>query len=195
MDSVELIKTIRADIQDVLENGQTIISAEALDKYLESLEVEADNSPDVTERKHKEEIERFKQNHERNITHYKAVHESSLEMLRTVLSTALAAIKTALLVNGAAAIAILGFLSRAWGGGIPPETSKALSVSLLIFGLGVLSSSLASAGAYFAQLYFSDEQEISGAVARIITMALVILSFIIFGFGIWQSFLAFTQNL
>jgi hypothetical protein len=194
MDSKLLIKKIREDVQLVAENGQSVIGVKALDEYLESIEPN-EYSLEEQDRKHKEQLESFKQEHERNITKYKTDTEANLEMLRTVINTALVTVKTSLLVNGASAVAILGFLSRVWNAEIPASVSTQLAESLLIFGVGVLISALASAGSYMTQLYFSDEQDLSGAISRGITIVLVFTSFMAFGLGLWHSFSAFSQNL
>jgi hypothetical protein len=195
MDSKQIFAEIKEDISSVLEKGQDVIGVEVLLSYLKDKESQLDLTPEEAERQHSIQLERFKQSHELQIVQSKSAHDANLEMFRSVLNTGTTAIKTALVVNGAAAVAILGFLSRAWASSIPSDVAKGLALSLLFFGVGVLLSALATVSAYGTQHCFQHKNMVAGYIVRMFAIIFVLVSYVLFGMGVWNAFQFFQSNL
>lgn len=195
MNSKQIFEDIKKDINSVLESGQEIISAPVLLDYLKEKEKLLELSSEEAERQHMIQLERFKQEHDERIATYKTKHEVSVEMFRSVLTTGATAIKTSLLVNGASAIAILGFLSRVWSASIPAAVSRGLSFSLVLFGFGVLLSALATIAAYGTQHCFQYKQIVAAKITRMFAILFVFAAYGVFSLGILHSYLIFSQNL
>jgi hypothetical protein len=115
----------------------------------------------------------------------------ALEMLRSVITLAQGALRAAMLINGGAAVAILGSLSSAWTKGVPPAILSQLRLSLLFFASGVLAAAAASGFAYLSQKAFASEQQCYGKIIRAVIILLMILSYALFGLGSWGAYSAF----
>ena len=128
---------------------------------------------------------------------------SHSNLFNSTIEYGITTVKVAILINGGAAIALLTFF-----GNVPPNGSllnvaTPLFQALLFFGAGVFSGGLAAAVAYFTQLRYLEEFSLTGTVntnstARVwleySTVALFLFSFILFGFGVWQSYEAIFQT-
>lgn len=193
MEIEELIGQIRNDVKTVREKGQQVIDATALDEYLTGLAGTAAQTKEERARSHEAQMEHFKATHQSNLAHYAAQRQAALEMLRTVITSGQAALRSSMLINGGAAVAILGFLSNAWTKGVPPSVLQALPASLLLFGGGVLGGALASGVTYLSQEAFASEQERLGKGLRALAIALVVGSHILFAWGAWEAYDAFVR--
>lgn len=191
MEIEELIGQIRQDVNAVRETGQQVIGATALDAYLAEIEKTASLTEEERERAHQSQLEHFKATHQSNLAQYNAQNQAALEMLRSVITVAQSALRSAMLINGGAAVAILGFLSNAWTKGVPQGILKDLSESLLFFVFGVLAAAVASGCTYVSQEAFASGQERLGQVVRALVVSLVITSYALFGFGTWEAYVAF----
>lgn len=194
MSTKQLFKELRRDIGSVLQSGESTINVEVLLRYLTDKENSLQPSPEETSKEQIEPQEVFKQNHDKHMASMKAKHEQDIELFRSVLSTGMLAIKTSLLVNGASAVAILGFLSRVWGSGNPKGDVKELSLSLLLFGGGVLFSALSTTVAYGIQYCFQRYKKITGAILIWVVVALILSSYVMYAWGAINCFHAFNSN-
>ncbi len=82
-------------------------------------------------------------------------HASGLEQFKSVLTLAQNSLRASFILNGSASIALLAFLGNIWGATSQFSAAKGLVSSLLIFGLGVLSSAVASATTWCSQYNFA----------------------------------------
>jgi len=193
MEIEDLIQQIRDDVKAVREKGQQVIDATALDDYLSMLVGTAQLTREEQARNHASQMEHFKATHASNLAHYAAQNQATLEMLRTVISTGQAALRGAMLINGGAAVAILGFLSNAWTKDVPSAILHALPSSLLLFAGGVFAGALSSGVTYLSQEAFASEQERLGKGLRAVAVAFVVASYLLFVGGAWAAYDAFIR--
>ena len=191
MENEELINQIRRDVKAVREQGQHVIDASALDSYLAELTRTSSLMQQERQRVHQSQLEQFKATHASNLAQYTAQSQTALEMLRSVITLGQGALRAAMLVNGGAAVAILGFLGSAWTKGVPQATLTTLPRSMLFFAVGVLAAGLATGFTYLSQAAFASEQRRRGEVMRRIVIALIVASFVMFGLGSWVAYAVF----
>ena len=107
--------------------------------------------------------------------------------------------KVATLINGGAAIALLTFVANFGPTGLVANAAIPFSRALACFGTGVFLGGLGAAVAYLTQLRYLEEFSLTGTIntnskGRILleygTAALLLLAFILFGLGVWQSWAA-----
>lgn len=97
-----------------------------------------------------------------------------------------------MLVNGGAAVAVLGFLSAAAAKTPPPSMVLAyLPSALAYFAGGALVAAIAVGLTYVSQALFAAERERSGTNVRWVIVAFVIGSYTAFALGAWRAYSAF----
>jgi len=118
-------------------------------------------------------------------------------MMRGVIEFALAALKGIILINGAAAIAILAFLGNIWD---PGHEGANVVVSLikpamLSFVVGTTAGIVASASSYLSQMFFLEvKNKWLGACFRILAVLVAIGGIVAFGLGAVWAVDAFTTS-
>ncbi|TLU67704.1 hypothetical protein FE810_01785 [Thalassotalea litorea] len=194
MTAIELIDEIRKIIRPIKTEKNDAISANALDDYLEAFRLELSYEEEEHAESQQRNLEESRQAHEINIANASAVNEINianasavneinLEMFRAVMDTAMAAMKTSLVMNGAACIAILSFISSIW----ETPAASAISSMLLVFGIGIFCSGFGGGMSYLAQVSFQTDKYFQGGVFRVFSVSLVLFSFLTFGFGLWET--------
>lgn len=184
MEVKDALGNIRTALAEVEGKGQKLVSTEALRNYLDGLEKDAGISSDIR-----------KLQHESNLAQYKAGRDQSLAMFNSVIGFAQAALKTCLLVNGAATIALLTFIGNIWTKTQTPAVAQALSSSLALFAVGALLAAVATATTYITQWCYERAHEKTAVIFHMATVILVLGSYVLFGFGISQSYGAFITHL
>lgn len=133
--------------------------------------------------------------HESHLAQYRADREFNLEFLRTVVNYGQAALKSSILVNGGASAALLAFIGKIWGEHYSHEVVSSLTLAILLFVFGVLSGAIASGTAYITNYCYSERHNTTAVVFHVLTLILVIGSYILFGIGAYKSYLAFFAHL
>jgi len=195
MNGKDVIADIRNAVNDVKRNNQDVVSVSALLNYLEALEEDANQIEEIDRKKHEIALEEYKAANERNIAHYNAQQLHAIEMLRSVITYGAAALKSATLINGGAAVALLAFIGNIWGKGIKVVAVEPLTNSIYYFSFGVLLAAIGTAGSYFAQYYYNEDHEKTGVAFHVITVLLVIGSYVLFGLGTIGAYEAFAEHL
>ena len=116
MDAKEAIEIIQSAVADVKKIGQDTISVESLENYLGALDVDAEKS---------RESQRLE--HQRSLAHYDAQTKHQLEMFRSVIEAGREALKSVILINGGAAVAILGLTGAAVSKSLPSAFGQSLA--------------------------------------------------------------------
>lgn len=88
---------------------------------------------------------------------------------------------TSLAINGGAAVALLALLGHLTTSGGATASIPAFASPLLLFAWGVLSAAVASGFAYITQACFSCAGRKTGWVFNVLSVALVIASYVCFG--------------
>jgi hypothetical protein len=181
MDTNELIRDIRASLDEVQKGGQKFVSIEALIGYLSTLGGSATVSADAR-----------KLQHDSALAKYRADHESSLEMFRAVLESAKTALTSCILVNGGATVALLAYVGNLLSNNPRAVAPHALVLALVEFAFAVLLSAFATGLRYIGQAAFAKGQERVGNNMIVATTLLVVAAYVLFGFGVWNAYVAFS---
>jgi hypothetical protein len=188
MDHEEVINTIRSAVLKVREDGNESVSVGGLLGYLSEL------SGEVAKKNGFDEAA-FHHDHERNLAHYEAQQQQSLELWRAVITFAQSSLKSALIINGGGAVALLAFIGNIWAKGIAPEAVAPITLSIAYFGFGVLAAALGSATTYVTQYSYAANWQRNAVVFHVATVAIVFISFILFGFGAFEAYTSFAEHL
>lgn len=184
MEVKDAIENIRGALAQLDGQGQQLVSTAALRRYLDALEIDAGISSEVR-----------KLQHESNLAQYKASRDLSLAMFNAVIGFGQAALKTSLVVNGAAAIALLTFIGNIWTKTQTPEVARSLSSALVLFSLGALAAAVSTVTTYLTQGCYQHHLTKTGIAFHVVTLLLISASYVVFGFGISEAYTAFTTHL
>lgn len=148
MNSDDIIKELKNVSTEVHKKGE-IISPEALVKYIESLENDAEESRKFYE------------------AEFKARSEASLEMFKSVIISGQSAIRSAILINGGAFVALLVFIGKIWSESTSQIASSLLSSGIAFFSSGVLAGAVAAGFTYLSQLCYSHHHMKTGMLSMV----------------------------
>ena len=115
---------------------------------------------------------------------FQANNDWNLEMFKSVISNGQGALRSATLINGGAAVAVL---SQVGSGAVPSPTG------LIFFCAGVLTASIAAGATYIGQSLFFHRKNRWGDMFRVVTVLLVIGSYVSFALGACACFSAFGE--
>ena len=187
MESQEIINVIKQTLNKTKEQGEKVVTLDALDSYLDGLKESITKNEKV-------DIKLSDYEHERGLAHYDAIQAQNREMLRATITYSQAALKSIIIINGGAAAAILAFIGNVWSVSISATTASGLTNSILLFGFGLLSASLGTAFTYLTQYCYMEERKEWGSGLHITTLVLVLISFVLFGFGLHEAYSGFFDH-
>lgn len=170
---------------------------------------------------HQKELEYEKQKWEGELARYKALASTSSEMFKGLINFATLTLRGLILINGAAAIALLAFLGHVWstGGTNVAIAAQGLVTPIWLFAMGTGLGLLASGLAYISQTIFAEvelpklyekslkEEEDSskgfwkalrespGGIVRFIAICIAVFSFGFFLLGIYFSVKGFDAGI
>ncbi|WP_434132799.1 hypothetical protein KIAC18_000322 [Sporomusa sphaeroides] len=101
------------------------------------------------------------------------------------------AIKSATLINGGAAVALLAFIGNVWDKGVAHNAALLLTQSVAFFAAGVLFASLGAGATYCCQHLLVSQYIKTGLWFQCLAIALVIVSYCMFGWASWSAYSAF----
>ncbi len=195
MHAKEIIKIIKDAVLEVKAANQDVISVDAMANYLDALKKDVESVEEADKKKFEADIAVFRAEHERNLAHYKAQQLHAVELFRSVISYGQAALKSAMLINGGAAAALLAFIGNVWIKGVSPDAVSSLTSAIAYFAFGVLVAAIGTAGSYFTQYCYSGSFQRAAIVFHTLTVLIVLCSFVLFGFGVFESYQAFVEHL
>ena len=195
MERKEVIEDIRKALQDVKAQQQKVVSVDALENYLDVLEEGIGVSAAERAEAHQANLEHYKAQNTANLAQYEATAAGQREMFRSVVQAGQKAINSSMLINGGAAVALLAFLGRIWDTGQSPAVASGLTLSLLKFLGGVLAATVAFGTTYLTQFTFGHGWNKTGHSINVISMLLVIGSYILFLWGGHTAYEAFVAQL
>jgi hypothetical protein len=188
MDGQKLIDQIKRSLAEVKQSGQSSVTVEAFEQYLNALGPAMEKSQEI-------DVKLAEYAHERNLAHYDAVHAHNREMLRAVIAYGQATLKSTILINGGAAAALLAFIGNVWDSSLSSATVSGLTNSVLLFSSGVLAAAFGTAFTYCTQYCYAEGWKKRGIVFHIVTVLLVLLAFSLFGYGTHEAYLGFFDHL
>lgn len=192
MKSSEVIGALKASIKATKDNGASSISITGLEEYIGRLEKASKESPDNASAG-EAAMEAFKADLNSKLSLRQQKHENQLEMLKATVSTAQMALKSALLINSGASVAMLAFIGNVWIKAFNLDNVlNELANSLCFFVFGVLAAAIATAFTYFTQASYAGEfgkySNKMGIAAHIMTVLVVIASYVLFANGSLSAF-------
>jgi hypothetical protein len=114
-----------------------------------------------------------------------------LESFRTTMAFAQGAIKSGMLVNGAAAVALLAYLGNIKAQG---DATSPFVAALGFFSSGVVAAALTFACSYLSQLFYTPgDKDATAKRWHYSALSLLLLSFAFFSGGAVSSYFAFSQ--
>jgi hypothetical protein len=135
------------------------------------------------------EIERYKVELQNQVEANKQQHEHSIEMFRSVIAAGQHATRSSFLLNGGASVAMLAFIGHL----AEFETSNiaVFATCLLPFCFGVLAITVTSGLTYLTQFFYAGNKIKAGHVFNFSSVALGILSYLFFAWGMMKAYNAF----
>ena len=188
MEAKDLIDAIRQALNQAEGSGHTQLQIPAFKQYLAALEKAAGESKELRQL-----------DHASSLAHFNATSSHNIEMLKAVLEAGQSALQAVIVINGGAVIALLGVMSNLAvkdGGAL---LARYLALPLLQFGAAVLCGALGFAFRYFSQAMYGEaafdstrESKFSrwGDCFRYTAIAAALGGYVLFGFGIFNSYRA-----
>lgn len=181
MDSKVVISNIRGILTKLRKTGQEFVSIDAFFEYLSNLESAMPDS---------EELRKLQ--HDSNLAHYRAVHETNLEMFKSVIEAGRTALTSCILVNSGATVALLAYLGNYLSKNPTAEPSQELVLGLVLFATAVLLGAVAAGVRYLSQASYFNDRHCTGTGLNIFSIVLVVGAYVLFGFGIYEAYQAFS---
>ena len=180
MSASDNIKELINAVRDLQRGGVDSIAIIPLLDYLAKLETDTEAIQELN-----------KLQHESNLAQFKAENDRYLEMFRSVYETAKTALTTSILVNGGASVALLSFMGNAQhkGGGLP--VSCWIISSLIAFSTGVIAGAVATGTTYTTQYCYANKFMRSAISFHILSIGLVVGSYVAFIWGIISAYHGF----
>lgn len=145
MSAEKIVEQIKSNVlAEAIRTGSNFIDADVLLEYLEQVK----NSAEV-------QIETEKLNTTIRLKNYEALSSQALEMFKAVIAMGQSAIRNAVLINGAAAVAMMSFIGNAASKSGNCGLEKTVSVALAMFAYGALAGAISSGATYLTQVIFS----------------------------------------
>lgn len=187
MDAKNVIAEIRKAVIGQKGQGQQVIDADALIKYLDAFEQDASESMDVP-------LAQFRAQHESGLAQWRAQFEADQEAVRATIQAGHSAIRAAILINGAAAAALLAFVGSVWAGdGATKPNLSHFPIAMLTFVFGVFGATIAIGTNYLAAFAASSKSSRMFYLLNSVTIFFVIASYVTFivgGIFAFYSFIA-----
>ena len=195
MQAVDAVNIIRKAVQEVKDRGQHVVSVDALLSYLQKVAKQFEDADKEPQPSLEVDLAVFRAQHERDLAQFHAQQVCDLEMFRSVIGYGREALGRALLINGAAAAALLAFIGNIWTKTITPPSVTAITASILWFSFGVLVAALATGSSYCTQYFYSHSSPRRGRFFQVLCVLLVLSSYAVFLVGAIESYSAFAQHL
>lgn len=194
MNAQDVVTLLHESIRTSKQSGTTGVSIERLEAFAHEIEKIVNESPAQTGLS-EQELEFYKAKLNAWLQSQQRAHEWNLEMLRSTIAIAQSALKSSLLINGAAAVALLAFIGNVWSSKVHIPTVLGVANAMGFFVSGVLTSAVAAGFAYLAQAGYGNEfgraSRLIGVSGHVLTTICVISSYVLFGYASYLAYHAF----
>ena len=196
MNAKDVVELLGNSLETAKAGGTTLVPIEKLQLFVAEVDQLITESGNSNVALAGTQLEYYKSRLNEWAASTERAHQFDLEMFRSVISVALAALKTVLLVNGAAAIAMLAFIGNIWATSNGKPIVMGAACALGWYVSGVLTAGAASAFTYLAQAgygnIFGKDSQCFAYASHFIAMSLVLAAYVIFGRASWLAYTAFT---
>lgn len=187
METKEAIDKLKSDLAGIKAQGQETIPIEGLENYLSALEKDASAS-----------LESRKLEFQGMLADHDARVKFDIEIFKTANEAGREALKAALIINGGAVIAFLGFLGSMLSKGGAEALGLKLTIPLCSFGFGVLFAALGFGVRYLTQFCYAKRGKKAwinaGHFSNFVTILLATAALTVFGFGVYRAYAAFVSH-
>lgn len=161
MDGRQALEELRREIQNIVDQGQSLNPQGTID-YINLL-LEEVAGEDATELERKRaiadlNIAAFNSERAAALQHQALTASSDLEQFRVIIQAGAIARKDLLIINGGASVALLALLGHFVASG-KIQATTAFAPVLLCFSIGVAMCALCSASTYVSQAFYQHEIE------------------------------------
>lgn len=172
------IKILKKELDKLSEQGETLVSIEAIQNYLDALDHQESHHKDLV-------VADFNAKNQSAVEKYKEDRAEWRELFKAVISNGQATIRLLATINGGAALALLAFIGKVWNADFPSSfMGQNITLSLLFLCVGVGISALTQGFAYLGQHFFTYDNDKVGSVFQKLTGLLGISSLVAFFVGI-----------
>ena len=194
MNANDVIELLDDSIRTAKETGTTTVPIERLEAF--AAEVTRINGESPSETALPEaQLEHYKAKLNAWVSSHQQAHEWNLEMLRSVITTGQSALKSALLINGAAAVALLAFIGNVWSSPKGPQTIAGIPSAMSYYVIGVLVAAVAAGFTYLSQAGYGSEfgkaSRVIGVAGHIGAVSCAVASYVLFGYASLTAYRVF----
>ncbi len=198
MNAQDVVELLHESIRTAKQGGMSTVPVERLEAFAHEVGKIVSESPSQTVLS-EAELERYKTKLNSWLGSQQRQHEWNLEMLRSTISFAQMALKSSLLINGAAAVALLAFIGNVWRSKEHIATIIGVANSMGYFVSGVLTAAVAAGFAYLAQAGYGNEfgraSRLIGLAGHIFSALFVVSSYCLFGYASYLAYYAFVCHI
>jgi len=180
MEPNEAVGIVEGWLTDVQNSGATTVAIAVLQRDLARLKQEVGAS-----------VEDYKLNHQGRIAEFQAQALRRSDLTRGLLDSGREALNALVLVNGGAAVALLGVLGAIVGRPSAAANSEQLALPLLLFGLGVLLGVVGFGMRYISWAALDAAKNRLAIATTWIAAILVVVGYVSYGFGVYQAYAHF----
>lgn len=180
MSTKQFAAQMKATIEEIKTKGTVAICCDNLIAYLDEVQNSPEAEPSPIQ------VEQFKADLQNWIETNKHNHEGRLEMFRSVITSGHSAIKSSFLLNGAAAVAMLAFISHL--AQFKAEKVPEFAACLVPFAFGVLAIAVTSGLTYLTQWFYASTWPWARKVGFRINVLCILIGFSSYGFFGWGLF-------
>lgn len=195
MNANDVIKLLDDSIHAAKEAGTATVPIERLEAFVTEMNKLVQESPTGSPLP-EPELERYKAKLTAWVESHQHVHEWNMEMLRSVITTGQSALKSSLLINGAAAVALLAFIGNIWSPNAHSSAIVGVAGALAYYVLGVLIAAVAAGLTYLSQAGYGEEfgknSRVIGVTSHVGAVIGVIASYVTFGYASLLAYRVFT---
>lgn len=194
-----IISELRKVLAEMKERGQTAVMIAGLEEYFSVMEKEDAKSPMLKltdEQRHELSITQLELDNEKWKVNTAGQFAIGLELFKAVIEAGQTAVKSLIVMNGAAAIALLAFLGNILSRG--PNFGESVIVgkintAMIIFFAGVGFAGATSCFRYLSQALYADRSRPKrGDFTRNIAVTLAVFSLVAFLYGGFTAYKAFS---
>lgn len=187
MHAKDVIKDIRAALNQTKSEGHSTVSIDAMENYLSLFDKDVDVDTYYKSLNHEKLLTEFKAHNDRNIAHANNVTTHNVEMFKSVISAGQSALKASMIINGGGAVALLAFTGKIWATATSALVANSLTTSIFIFCVGVLLSAFATGTTYLSQFAFSADKNKIGNTINSLSIISILGAYISFCYGAYTA--------
>ena len=197
MNAKDVVELLDDSIRTAKDGGTTTVPIERLQAFAIEIHRMVEESP-TDAALSDAQLEHYKVQLNEWANSQQHAHEWNLEMLRSVITTGQSALKSALLINGAAAVALLAFIGNVLSSKQGSVLIAGIPCAMGYYVVGVLVAAMAAGFTYLSQAGYGGEfgkpSRIIGVIGHFGAVSCVVASYVLFGYASLLAYRVFATN-